>query len=588
MLGSKQSQAATGRGKPAKSRKANPSPLATFSEPHVIRALEYARAVVAGTIPAGKYVVKACQRQLDDLARVGWRYRFDEARGARVCNFIECLAHIKGPLAGQKIRLEPWQSFILTTCWGWLDRDSGKRRFRRGYTEVPRGNGKSALSSGIGLYMLSADGEGGAEVYSAATTRDQARIVFRDAQQMARKAPDLSSQLGVTVAAHNIHVLKTASKFEALSAEGSSLDGLNIHCAIVDELHAHKTRTVYDVIETGTGKRPQSLLWVITTAGSDRSGICYEVRTYLARVLDGVVEDDSQFGIIYGLDETDNWQNEASWRKANPNWGVSVMPEVVAQLANKAMQLPSAQNNFLTKHLNTWVNADSAWLPPESWAACADPSLTLEDFAGEECIVGLDLATKTDIAAKSYLFRRVVDGLPHYYLFGAYYLPEAALTDGRNASYAGWEISGRLTSTPGDVTDFGLIEADILADASRFKVREVAFDPWQATDLAQRLQANGAAMVEYRATVQNFSAPMKELAALVLQKRLHHDGCPALAWMVSNVVCHLDVKENVYPRKERPENKIDGVVSAIMALGRWIISSEPDVSVYERRGMLLI
>lgn len=529
---------------------------------------------MAGEIPAGRYVRKACQRQLDDLARPAWRYRFDEAKAARVCKFIECLAHIKGPLAGEKIRLEPWQSFILTTVWGWVDRDSGKRRFRRGYTEVPRGNGKSALSSGIGLYMLAADGEGGAEVYSAATTRDQARIVFRDAQQMARKAPDLATQLGVSVAAHNIHVLRTASKFEALSAEGSSLDGLNIHCAIVDELHAHKTRAVYDVIETGTGKRPQSLLWVITTAGSDRSGICYEVRTYLTRVLDGVVEDDSQFGIIYGLDEADDWQAEASWQKANPNWGVSVMPDVVGQLAKKAMQLPSAQNNFLTKHLNTWVNADSAWLPPDAWAACADLKLTLDDFAGEECVLALDLATKTDIAAKTYLFRRAIEGVFHYYLFGSYYLPEAALTDGRNASYAGWEISGRLTSTPGDVTDFGLIEADVLADASRFKVREVAFDPWQAMDLAQRLQANGAAMVEYRATVQNFSAPMKEMAALVLQKRFHHDGCPALAWMVSNVVCHLDAKENVYPRKERPENKIDGVVAAIMALGRWMTSAE--------------
>jgi phage terminase large subunit-like protein len=424
--------------------------------------------------------------------------------------------------------------------------------------------------------MLAADGEGGAEVYSAATTRDQARIVFRDAQHMARKVPDLTTQLGVSVAAHNIHVLKTASKFEALSAESSGLDGLNIHCAIVDELHAHKSRAVYDVIETGTGKRPQSLLWVITTAGSDRSGICYEVRTYLARVLDGLVEDDSQFGIIYGLDEKDDWQAEASWVKANPNWGVSVMPDVVGQLAKKAMQLPSAQNNFLTKHLNTWVNADSAWLPAEAWAACADPTLDIEDFAGDECVIGLDLATKTDISAKVYLFRRMQGGVARYYLFGRYYLPEAALSDGRNASYAGWEIEGRLAATPGDVTDFGQIEAEILEDASRFKVREVAFDPWQASDLAQRLMANGASVVEYRATVQNFSAPMKELAALVLQKRLHHDGCPALAWMVSNVVCHLDAKDNIYPRKERPENKIDGVVAAIMALGRWMAGGEED------------
>lgn len=538
---------------------------------------------MSGDIPAGRYVRAACKRQLDDLARNGWRWRFNEARGARVCKFIERLCHIKGPLAGQKIRLEPWQSFVLTTVFGWVDAETGMRRFRRGYTEVPRGNGKSALSSGIGLYMLAADGEGGAEVYSAATTRDQARIVFRDAQHMARKSPDLATQLGVTVSAHNIHVLRTASKFEALSAEGSTLDGLNIHCAIVDELHAHRSRDVYDVIETGTGKRPQSLLWVITTAGSDRSGICYEVRTYVSRVLDGVVEDDSQFGVIYGLDEGDEWHAPESWAKANPNWGVSVMPDVVGQLAKKAMQLPSAQNNFLTKHLNTWVNADTAWLPAEAWAACADPDLTLDDFASEECVIGLDLATKTDIAAKVYLFTKQIEGAEHYYLFGRYYLPESALSDGRNASYSGWEISGRLVATPGDVTDFGMIEAEILEDASRFRVRDVAYDPWQSADLAQRLQANGASVVEYRATVQNFSAPMKEMAALVLQRRLHHDCCPVLAWMVSNVVCHMDAKENIYPRKERPENKIDGVIGAIMAIGRKMALTEaPSESIWDR------
>jgi phage terminase large subunit-like protein len=515
-------------------------------------------------------VRKACKRQLDDLARTGWRFRFDEQRAGRVCRFIERLPHIKGPMAGQRLHLEAWQCWILTTVFGWVDRETGKRRFRRAYVEVPRGNGKSALSSGIGLYMLAADGEGGAEVYSAATTRDQARIVFRDAQAMARKVPDLATQLGVTVAAHNIHVLRTASKFEALSAEGSSLDGLNIHCAVVDELHAHKTRAVYDVIETGTGKRPQSLLWVITTAGSDKSGVCYEQRTYVTKVLGGQVTDDSQFGVIYSIDEGDDWTAPATWRKANPNWGVSVMPDVVGQLAAKAMQLPAAQSNFKTKHLDVWVNADSAWLPSGAWEKCADPTLSLDDFEGEECVIALDLATKTDIASKIYLFKR--DGVR--YLFGRHYLPEAAVLDARNAAYGGWEIAGRLQVTPGDATDFAAIEAEVLEDASRFRVREVAYDPWQAADLAQRLQANGASVIEYRNTVANFSAPMKELAALVLKGEVRHDGCPVLAWMVSNVVCHTDAKENIYPRKERPENKIDGVVAAIMALGRDMAAAE--------------
>ena len=242
------------------------------------------------------------------------------------------------------IHLEPWQVFVLTTVFGWIKPD-GKRRFRRSFVEIPRGNAKSTISSALALYMLAADGEGGSEVYSLATTRDQARIVFGDAQTMARQSAGFRNRFGVTVGAHNIHVLKTSSKFEALSAEGSTLDGLNIHFGCIDELHAHKTRTVYDVVETGTGKRDNSLLWVITTAGSNRAGICYEVRTFVTKLLDGMFEDDSQFGIIYGLDNGDDWVTEASLIKANSNWGVSVRPEVLLPLQAKAMQLPSAADH---------------------------------------------------------------------------------------------------------------------------------------------------------------------------------------------------------------------------------------------------
>jgi phage terminase large subunit-like protein len=539
-------------------------------------ARRYAEAVVAGDIPACKWVQLACQRQLDDLVRFKGKTspcRFNPVlkdkfgksfRPAdRVCAFIECLPHVKGPLAGQPIHLEPWQVFILTTVFGWVKPD-GKRRFRRSYIEVPRGNAKSTLSSAVGLYMLAADGEGGAEVYSLATTRDQARIVFGDAQTMARKSSGFRSRFGVAVGAHNMHVLASGSKFEALSAEGSTLDGLNIHFGCVDELHAHKTRTVYDVVETGTGKRDNSLLWVITTAGSNRAGICYEARTFVTKLLDGVLSDDSQFGIIYGLDDADDWTTEEALIKANPNWGVSVRSEVLLPLQAKAMQLPSAVNNFKTKHLNEWVNADTAWMDMRSWEACADSSITEDDFIGEECYIALDLASKVDIAAKAKLFRR--DG--KFYAFLSYYLPESAAEDGRNSQYSGWARQGLLTLTPGNVTDFDQIEAELLADASRFQIVEVPFDPFQATQLSSHMLAEGLPMVEMRPTVLNFSEPMKELEALVLQKRFIHNGDPILAWMVSNVVCHRDQKDNIYPRKEREENKIDGVVALIMALGR--------------------
>ena len=544
-------------------------------------AKQYAEQVVAGDILACRWVQLACQRQLNDLARFkgkGSPYRFNPKlvdRDGRsfhpadnLCAFIERLPHVKGPLAGEPISLEPWQVFILSTVFGWVKSD-GKRRFRRSYIEVPRGNAKSTLSSAVALYMLAADREGGAEVYSLATTRDQARIVFGDAQTMARRSPGFRSRFNVNVGAHNMHVLASGSKFEALSAEGSTLDGLNIHFGCVDELHAHKTRTVYDVVETGTGKRDNSLLWVITTAGSNRAGICYEVRTFVTKLLDGVFEDDSQFGIIYGLDDGDDWASENSLIKANPNWGISVRQEILGPLQAKAMQLPSAVNNFKTKHLNEWVNADTAWMDMRAWDANAAPGLDVDAFTGQPCWVGLDLASKTDIAALVLVFQHpeIADA---YAVFGKYYLPEDTVHAAGNSQYPGWMRTGRLTVTPGNVIDFGWIEADLMDLASRFSIQAVAFDPFQATQLSTRMLAEGLPMIEVRPTVLNFSEPMKTLEALVLQKKLTHDGDPVLAWMASNVVAHLDVKDNIYPRKERAENKIDGIVALIMALSRAI------------------
>jgi phage terminase large subunit-like protein len=343
---------------------------------------------------------------------------------------------------------------------------------------------------------------------------------------------------------------------------------------VIDELHAHKTREVYDVVETGTGKRLQSLLWAITTAGSNTSGICFEVRSYLTKILSGVVEDPSVFGCIWSIDDGDQWTDEASWIKANPNYGVSVMPDVIGQLARKALTMQSAVNNFLMKHLNVWTSADSSWMEMKAWNRAADPALDLADFEGEKCWIGLDLASKVDIAAKVRLFRRIENDEVHWYAFLTSYLPEAAVQDGRNASYSGWEREGRIVTTPGDVLDFDRVGEEVLEDASRFQVQSVAYDPWQAQQLANRLSSDGAPIVEYRATVQNFSSPMKELDALVRSGRMHHDGDPVLAWMISNVVCHTDAKENIYPRKERPENKIDGVVALIMAVGRSMVSEE--------------
>lgn len=537
---------------------------------HVQGALQYCADVLSGKQIACKFVRQACERQKRDLQRQkdkDWLYRFDVAKANHICDFVECLPHIKGKWGGTTIRLEPWQKFLLTTIFGWLNKETGLRRFRTVYLELPRKQAKSTISSAVGLYMLTADGEEGSDVYSAATTRDQAKIVFADSQAMARKTAEFRENFGVTVGAHNIHVVETHSKFEALSADAHTLDGLNIHCAIVDELHAHKTRDVWEVIETATGARSQPLVWAITTAGTNLAGICYEQRTYVTKLLDRVADDETYFGIIYTIDDGDDWTDEHSWRKANPNFGVSVNPEDLARKVQKALQMPSAVNGFLTKHLNCWCASDTAWMDMRAWQSCAKEDLSIDDFVNDPCWIALDLATKTDVAACAILFRRENE----YFCFFKFYVPQEAIDSARNSQYSGWERTGRLIATEGSVTDFARIEDDVLELCGRLTVQEVIKDPWQSAYLGTRLQEQGLVVVDVRQTVQALSAPMKELESLTLSQKIHHDGDPVMTWMMSNVVAHLDVKENIYPRKERPENKIDGPVALIMAMNRALV-----------------
>ena len=528
---------------------------------------QYCLDVIYDRILTCEWVKKAVKRQLDDLENLK-QFHFDETAANRVCKFIECLTHVKGNLAGQRIHLEPWQVFILTTVFGWKTQD-GRRRFRRVYIEVPRGNGKSCLSSGVALYCLCADKEPGAEIYSFATTRDQAKIVFGDAKRMAEMNKDLRSAFGLEVLANALYLPNAGSTFQPRSAEGSTLDGLNTHLAVIDELHAHKTRAVYDVVETSLGKRLNSLMWVITTAGFDKTGICYEVRSMVTKVLSGAVSDETQFGIIYSIDKDDDWTTEEALEKANPNWNISVRPEVVGSLQRKAMAMSSAANNFLTKHLNVWVNADSAWMDMRRWDECADHNLSLDEFEGQPCFIGLDLASKIDICAKVLVFPRVEDDeKTHYYVFPQFWLPRRAVENAKNSQYSGWERQELLNVSEGEVTDFRSVKESIIEDCSRFDVQEVDFDPWQAAQLSKELEDEGVLMVEVRQTVLNMSDPMKSLQAAVYDRTLHHDGGPVLTWMMSNVIAHTDAKDNIYPRKEFPENKIDGVVALIMAINR--------------------
>ena len=569
---------------------------------HLAKARDYCLKVLAGEIPACLYVRQACARQMKDLARAAandpaFPYYFDEAAAGRACRFLEQLPHVKGPRRGELLCLELWQCFVVTTIFGWKRRENGRRRFRRAYLELPRGNGKSILLSGIGLLGLAADGEGGADIFSAATTTEQANITRGDADAMLTTRPALAKKLGLKRTAHAIFQPATNSTFKALSREAKNQEGKNVHFGLVDELHAHGTRETWDVVIMGAAKRTQSLVWAITTAGVDQAGICYEVRSTVVKMLDGA-SNEQLFGIIYTVDETDDWRAEASWVKANPNWHASIDQDVFRMDATEAMQTASKENNFKTKHLNIWCNADVAWMQMSTWDARRVRELEEADFDQEPCVLGLDLATKTDLAARAKLFFRDwpvgVDenaGDPkyqrHFYLFMKFWLPEGAIEASRNSQYAGWAKEGWIQTTPGNVMDFEAVKDTLRVDRTRHQVRECAFDKWQAQQLANEMGGEGMVMVEVAPNVLNFSAPMKELEALVLQDRLHHDGNPVMRWMISNVVCHRDAKDNIYPRKEKPENKIDGPVAAIMALARAMVAPRI-ASPYEERGILFL
>jgi phage terminase large subunit-like protein len=363
--------------------------------PKLHPAEQYVADVLAGTIPVSKYVRQAVQRHVADIREGSKRGLYFDRQDAefaiRCCAFFK---HSKGKWGGEVFVPSPWQQFILWNIFGWK-RKGGVRRFKRAYVEVARKNGKSTFLSVIAIILLALDGEQGAEVYSAATKKDQARIVFNEAKRMVKQSPDLK-QL-IKSFRNVMSVPDTESKFEPLSSDANSLDGLNVHGGIVDELHAHKTREVWDVLDTATGSRDQPLLVAITTAGFNQEGICYEVRGHCADLLQGLFEDDSYFAFIACIDEDDDWQDESCWIKANPNLGISAGLEDLRDKAKRALRTASARNNFLCKHLDRWTQQAQLWLPIERWDACAVDGLTEASMAGRACYVGVDLADKLDL-----------------------------------------------------------------------------------------------------------------------------------------------------------------------------------------------
>lgn len=548
---------------------------------HVERANEYARAVVSGEIPNCKWVVLAAQRHLDDLARQdsgAFPYYFDPDEGERVCAFIEYLPHVKGKWAkeAERIALQPWQSFVVVCLFGWLRKSDGLRRFRETYLKIPRKNGKSVLAAGVGLWMLVGEDEHGAEVYSGATTEKQAWEVFRPARLMLNQSPDVIDATGAEVWAKALVVPGDGSRFEPII--GKPGDGASPSCGIVDEYHEHDTPDMVDTLQTGMGARSQPLLFIITTAGYNLAGPCYDKELQARKVLEGVVDNPELFAVMYGIDVGDDWADPGILRKANPNFGVSVDAEFLEAQQRQAVQNAQQQTRFKTKHLNEWCSARSAWMNQTLWTLAADPALTREELIATraECYISVDLASKIDLASEQTLFRRLLAGRWHYYLFGRYWLPEETIEEpGPNqAAYRRWVIEGWLSTTEGATIDYDTIAQTVVEDVKASGAREFIFDPFNATHLSQKVGGEAGAsldVVEFQQKPWNFAVPMDEITSALKDGRFHHDGNPITAWCVSNVVGKVAKKDMFSPTKERPENKIDGAVAAIMAMSRAMV-----------------
>ena len=584
--------------------------MARATRPAACPVTAWARKVVAGKLVAGHLTRLACQRHLDDLASGKERgLAWDRDAALHAIEFFSHLRHSTGEWAGQPFDLQPWQQFVVGAVFGWKRAD-GLRRFRTAYVEVARKNGKSALLAGIALYALVADGEAGAHVYAAATTRDQARIVFGEAERMVAASPALSARVTRTV--NNLAVLPTASWFRPLSADASKMDGLNVHFAAVDEVHEHPGPEIIQKLNTATGARRQPLIVEITTAGHDRHSVCRQHHEFSVKTLEGTLPQetaDPWFAFIATIDAGDDWTDPKVWIKANPSLGVTVKRDDLKRQIDEAREMPAQQNAIRRLRLNEWTEQVTRWLDMGVWAEgglapetsgatiAAEMERLGRLLAGRECYGGLDLARVNDLSAFMLLFPPTRDpalgGLAQKWIvLSRFWVPEEDILRRARRDrvpYDVWRDQGFLTATPGNATDFAFIEAEIIALAGRFDLRELAYDRTFAGEIVQHLQDEGINLVQFGQGFLSMAAPTAELERLAVSRLLWHGGHPVLRWNASNVAVRHDPAGNIKPDKERSSERIDGIVALCNALGRAMLRDESaGRSVYQARGPMLL
>jgi phage terminase large subunit-like protein len=509
---------------------------------------------------------------------------FDPTRAARVVAFVRTLKHTKGEWAGRPFQLQPWQQEIIEKLFGTIN-DEGFRQYRTGFIEIPRKNGKTELMAAIALYMLCGDGEYGADIYSAAAEREQAAIIFNAAADMVRTNRTLSARCKVNRSTKRIVYYPTNSFFQALSADADTKHGGNTHCVIYDELHAAPNRELWDVLKTSRGARRQPLMLAITTAGFDRNSICYEQYDYAKR--NQVQKFDPTFySFIREAEEDDDWKDEAVWKKANPNLEVSVKLSFLREEFTNAVNNPAYQNTFRRLYLNQWTQQNERWIDLDRWAQSAG-TIPFEELSGKKAYAGLDLSSTTDLSAGVLVFPwsdKSLKIVPHFWI------PKENLKeriDKDRVPYDAWVRDGFITATPGRVIDYGFILAWLKEQSKKFQIPQIAYDPWNATELVKNLLDEGFEMVEMRQGYATMSPASKEFYRVMLEGNLHHGNNPVLNWMAGNVSVKIDPAGNIKPDKSTSTARIDGIIGAIMGVDR-ALRNMGGGSVYENKEIELL
>ena len=510
---------------------------------------------------------------------------FDAVKAQRAVNFINNLKHTKGIWHGVPFDLLPWQDKIITDIFGTV-KDNGFRQYNTAYVEIPKKNGKSEIAAAIALYLTCADSEWGAEVYGCAADRQQASIVFDVAVDMVDQCPALKKRIKPIISQKRLVYMPLGSFYQVLSSEAFSKHGLNVHGVIFDELHAQPSRELYDVMTKGSGDaRMQPLFFLITTAGTDRNSICYEVHQKADDILRGKKFDPTFYPVIYGIKDEDNWSLEENWYKANPSLGHTIPIEKVRDAFNSAKENPAEENIFRQLRLNQWVKQSVRWMPMDIWEKCSF-AVDIDKLKGRECYGGLDLSSTNDITAFVLIFPPTPTD-DKYYVLPYFWIPEENLklrVKRDHVPYDVWAKQGFLKTTEGNVIHYGFIESFIEDLGKKYNIKQIAFDRWGAVQMVQNLEGLGFTVVPFGQGYKDMSPPTKELMKVTLEKKIAHGGHPALSWMMDNVYVRTDPAGNIKPDKEKSTEKIDGVVALIMALDR-AVRKEMKENIYEKRGM---